>query len=98
MKLLNSNSENPYLLWDNGTRAELQDFLETQKQSRRFAADPADPAEQANITASFSYSAHATELRVGDVFLRLYNQQPSFQIDVSFIVLFQKYNQFFHQL
>lgn len=81
LKLLNSNSQNPYLLWDNGTRAELLDFLETQKQSRRFAADPADPAEQANITASFSYSAHASELRVGDVFLRLYNEQPNFQID-----------------
>lgn len=83
LKLLNSNTQNPYILWDNGTRAELQDFLETQKQSRRFAADPADPAEQENVTASFAYSVHASELRVGDVFLRLYNEQPNFQIEVT---------------
>ena len=31
LKLLNSNSENPYLMWDNATRAELLDFLEKQQ-------------------------------------------------------------------
>jgi len=33
LKLLNSNSENPYLIWNNGTRAELMEFLEEQQQS-----------------------------------------------------------------
>ena len=32
MKLLNSNSENPYLIWNNGTRAELLEFLEGQQE------------------------------------------------------------------
>lgn len=32
LKLLNSNSENPYLIWNNGTRAELLEFLEIQQE------------------------------------------------------------------
>ena len=33
LKILNSNTENPYLIWDNRTRAELIQYLETQQQS-----------------------------------------------------------------
>uniref|UniRef100_A0A8C7UDY3 J domain-containing protein n=1 Tax=Oncorhynchus mykiss TaxID=8022 RepID=A0A8C7UDY3_ONCMY len=33
LKLLNSNSENPYLIWNNGTRAELLEFLEAQQEA-----------------------------------------------------------------
>ena len=33
LKTLNSNSENPYLIWDNRTRAELTKYLEEQQQS-----------------------------------------------------------------
>ena len=33
LKLLNSNVESPYLIWDNGTRAELTDFLENERTS-----------------------------------------------------------------
>ena len=29
--MLNSNTENPYLIWDNATRGELNEFLETQQ-------------------------------------------------------------------
>lgn len=32
LKVLNSNSENPYLIWNNGTRAELLEFLEHQQE------------------------------------------------------------------
>ena len=31
LKLLTSNSENPYLVWNNGTRSELVNFLEEQR-------------------------------------------------------------------
>lgn len=31
LKLLTSNTRNPYLIWDNGTRAQLVDFLEYQR-------------------------------------------------------------------
>ncbi|KAK2561616.1 DnaJ-like protein subfamily C member 13 [Acropora cervicornis] len=45
LKLLNSNSENPYLIWDNATRAELIEFLEKEQLRKiktapiKFAAD-----------------------------------------------------------
>jgi len=34
LKLLNSNSENPLLIWDNSTRAELTEFLATEQQNK----------------------------------------------------------------
>jgi len=34
LKLLNSNTENPLLIWDNGTRAELTEFLATEQQNK----------------------------------------------------------------
>ena len=33
LKLLNSNTEDPYLIWDNATRAELLDFVERHRAS-----------------------------------------------------------------
>ena len=33
LKLLNSNTENPYLIWDNRTRAELTKYLEDQQKA-----------------------------------------------------------------
>jgi len=71
------------LIWDNGTRAELRDFLEAQRSTRRFAADPTDLADEAALSDAFSYSAHAKELVVGEIFLRIYNQQPTYPIEVS---------------
>lgn len=75
MKILNTNSETPYLIWNNGTREELKDFLETQRTSR----EQVDP----NITNEFSYSAHSGELRIGGIFIRIYNQQPTYPIEVK---------------
>lgn len=77
LKTLNSNSETPYLVWDNGTRAELIDFLETQRSGR----DEVDPT----VGASFTYSSHSGELRIGGIFIKIYNQQPTFPIHVSTI-------------
>ncbi|XP_023328115.1 dnaJ homolog subfamily C member 13 [Eurytemora carolleeae] len=76
LKLLNSNSENPYLVWNNGTRSELTQFLEEQRDSavRRGESDPAFGAE-------FKYSAHINELVVGTVYLRIYNLNPTFSLE-----------------
>lgn len=77
MKLLNSNTKNPYIVWDNGTRAELAEFLETERTSivRRGTCDPA-------FGADMKYSAHKDELVVGNIFVRIYNEQPEFQLEV----------------
>lgn len=80
LKILNSNSETPYLVWDNGTRAELMDFLETQRSGR----DEVDPT----IGTSFAFSSHSGELKIGGIFIRIYNQQPTYPVNVSRIPQF----------
>uniref|UniRef100_A0A4W4F3A4 J domain-containing protein n=1 Tax=Electrophorus electricus TaxID=8005 RepID=A0A4W4F3A4_ELEEL len=76
LKLLNSNSENPYLIWNNGTRAELLEFLEAQQESniKRGECDKSFGAE-------FVFSEHGKELIVGEIFVRVYNEQPAFPLE-----------------
>ena len=76
LKMLTSNSENPYLVWNNGTRAELTGFLEEQRDSavRRGESDPAFGAE-------FKFTQHTNELVVGTVYLRIFNSNPTFPLD-----------------
>lgn len=62
------------MVWDNGTRAELTDFLETQRSGRGDI--------DISVGAEFKYSAHSGELRIGDIFIKIYNQQPTYQINV----------------
>uniref|UniRef100_A0A6I8R119 DnaJ heat shock protein family (Hsp40) member C13 n=1 Tax=Xenopus tropicalis TaxID=8364 RepID=A0A6I8R119_XENTR len=77
LKMLNSNTESPYLLWNNGTRAELLEYLESQQESmvRRGDCD-------VSYGADFVYSEHSKELIVGDIFVRIYNEQPTFQLEL----------------
>ncbi|XP_026104621.1 dnaJ homolog subfamily C member 13-like isoform X4 [Carassius auratus] len=76
LKLLNSNSENPYLIWNNGTRAELMEFLEEQQESsiKRGECDKSFGSE-------FLFSEHRKELIVGEIFVRVYNEQPVFPLE-----------------
>ena len=75
LKLLNSNTRNPYIVWDNSTRAELTDFIEEERTSsvRRGTCDPSFGAE-------FKFSAHKDQLVVGNIFVKIYNEQPDFQV------------------
>ncbi|KHJ91671.1 hypothetical protein OESDEN_08459, partial [Oesophagostomum dentatum] len=72
LKTLNSNTENPYLIWDNGTRAEVLEFVERHRTSREQTSEL--------FGAEFQLSIHAKELIVGDIFVRIYNEQPTFQL------------------
>ncbi|XP_043082003.1 dnaJ homolog subfamily C member 13-like isoform X3 [Puntigrus tetrazona] len=76
LKLLNSNSETPYLIWNNGTRAELVEFLEEQQESniKRGECDRSFGSE-------FLFSEHGKELIVGEIFVRVYNEQPAFPLE-----------------
>ena len=88
--------ESPYLIWDNGTRAELTEFLESERTStvRRGTCDPSFGSE-------FKFTAHKDEIIVGNIFIRIYNQQPMFQLEVfnlfvvflSFMFRFSKRSQ-----
>ncbi|XP_055606556.1 dnaJ homolog subfamily C member 13 isoform X2 [Uranotaenia lowii] len=79
LKLLNSNSRNPYLIWDNGTRAQLMDFLEFQRTnaSKEQYEDVSDIYE---VVKTFSFDAHRDELKIGGIFIRIYNEMPTFPI------------------
>ncbi|CAB3410631.1 unnamed protein product [Caenorhabditis bovis] len=72
LKILNSNLENPYMIWDNGTRAEVLEFVERHRTSN-------EPSSEL-FGAEFELSVHAKELIVGDIFVRIYNEQPTFPL------------------
>ncbi|KAL4635478.1 hypothetical protein GN956_G14292 [Arapaima gigas] len=76
LKLLNSNSENPYLIWNNSTRAELLEFLEGQQESivKRGECDKSFGSE-------FVFTDHGKELIVGEIFVRVYNEQPAYPLE-----------------
>lgn len=57
MKILTSNTRNPYLIWDNGTRAQLLDFLEQQR-SASVKETFEDIAEIHELVAQFEFDAH----------------------------------------
>ena len=77
LKILNSNCSNPYLIWDNGTRAELNEYLETKRQERLNGNDSLE-----HDFNDFKYSVHAGELIIGEIFVKIYNEQPNFPIEV----------------
>eukprot|EP00039_Didymoeca_costata_P023981 m.8876 g.8876 ORF g.8876 m.8876 type:complete len:2271 (-) comp3968_c0_seq1:482-7294(-) len=75
LKELNLNSENPYLIWDNATRAELIDFLEKQQEDH-IKNGESDPS----FGCDFTFSAHRDELNLARVFVRIYNLQSSYPL------------------
>jgi len=74
LTLLTTNSETPYLLWHNGTRQELKTFLDEMQSPQ---------AESELFGAEFRFEAYAEELVIGDIFVRLFIQQPAFQLAVG---------------
>uniref|UniRef100_A0A183C1S2 J domain-containing protein n=1 Tax=Globodera pallida TaxID=36090 RepID=A0A183C1S2_GLOPA len=75
LKLLNSNTEDPYLIWDNSTRAELLDFVDKHRNSHENTSEL--------FGAEFKLSVYAAELVVGEIFVRIYNTQPEFKLLIS---------------
>ncbi|XP_005092836.1 dnaJ homolog subfamily C member 13 isoform X2 [Aplysia californica] len=76
LKVLNSNSENPYLIWDNATRAQLCEYLADQQQ-RMIKTGECDPS----YGSDFVFEIHAKELIVGEIFVRIFNEQPTFPME-----------------
>ncbi|KAK6624832.1 hypothetical protein RUM44_011696 [Polyplax serrata] len=76
LKILNSNSQNPYLLWDNSTRAQLLEYLENQRTNRLniISSEP-------SCGSDFQCTAYSNELKVGDIYLRLFNEQTTFPLE-----------------
>lgn len=79
LKILNSNIRNPYLIWDNGTRMQLTDFLEYQR-TRSSKEQYEDITNILELVSDFVYDAHKDELQIGGIFIRIYNEMPTFPI------------------
>ncbi|XP_037954363.1 dnaJ homolog subfamily C member 13 isoform X2 [Teleopsis dalmanni] len=79
LKMLTSNTRNPYLIWDNGTRAQLLDFLEQQRTSS-VKETYEDITQMYEVVKTFEFDAHKDELQIGGVFIRIYNEMPTFPI------------------
>ncbi|CAN7988684.1 unnamed protein product [Ixodes hexagonus] len=76
--LLTANTHSPYLIWDNGTRQELRDYLKTQQRSMVRSGECDE-----SRGADFVYSAHKDELVIGEVFVCVYNEQPTFPLEAT---------------
>ncbi|CAF0754857.1 unnamed protein product [Brachionus calyciflorus] len=77
LKLMNSNSRNPYLLWDNATRAELKAYLENEREEFYKKGESSDP----HLGALFKYSVLEKELTIGDVYIKIYNEIPMYTLE-----------------
>jgi DnaJ family protein C protein 13 len=76
LKLLNSNQEQPYLVWDNSCRQELIDKMDETRDYLVKNEYKLDVDRFGNPT-EFRFSAHRNELIIGEVFVRVYNLQPT---------------------
>ncbi|XP_024029794.1 dnaJ homolog subfamily C GRV2 isoform X1 [Morus notabilis] len=72
---LNTNLESPEIIWNSSTRAELLKFVDQQR-----ASQSPDGSYDLKETLDFMYKALSKELYVGNVYLRVYNDQPEFEI------------------
>jgi DnaJ family protein C protein 13 len=76
LKLFNSNTRNPYLIWNNITRAELTAFIEHEREYLYKYGQ----VEDVDFGLKFKYDSLTNELIIGDVYVRVYNEQPTYQL------------------
>lgn len=76
LKMLNSNIENPYFIWNNNSRAELLTYIQQQEKELLRSGVCMDES----FGAQFVYSSHKEELIISDIFVRIYNTQPNFSL------------------
>ncbi|XP_008800082.2 dnaJ homolog subfamily C GRV2 [Phoenix dactylifera] len=72
---LNANLESPEIIWNSSTRAELLKFVDQQR-----ASLGPDGSYDLTESHSFAYVALSKELHVGNVYLRVYNNQSDYEI------------------
>ncbi|XP_050125282.1 dnaJ homolog subfamily C GRV2-like isoform X3 [Malus sylvestris] len=72
---LNNNLESPEIIWNSSTRAELLKFVDQQR-----ASQGPDGSYDMKDSHLFGYKALSKELYVGNVYLRVYNNQPDSEI------------------
>ena len=77
LKLMNSNTQNPTLIWDNSTRAELRDYLKHEREHLYKKGECADEF----LGQRFKFSIFEKELSIGDIYVRIYNEMPTYPLE-----------------
>ncbi|CAN8246994.1 unnamed protein product [Cochlearia groenlandica] len=72
---LNTNLETPEIIWNSATRSELLNFVEEQR-----ACQGTDGSYDLQTAQSFAYEALSKEVYIGNVYLKVYNDQPDSEI------------------
>ncbi|XP_072986827.1 dnaJ homolog subfamily C GRV2 [Typha latifolia] len=72
---INANLESPEIIWNSSTRGELLKFVDQQR-----ASHGPDGSYDLTESHSFTFQALSKELHVGNVYLRVYNNQPDYEI------------------
>ncbi|CAL9076451.1 unnamed protein product [Musa textilis] len=93
---LNANLETPEIIWNSSTRAELLKFVDQQRANQR-----PDGSYDLLESQSFTYQALSKELHVGNVYLRVYNDQPDYEIsepEVFSVALLKYISELVHTL
>jgi len=76
LKLMNSNTQNPNLIWDNSTRTELRAYLENE----RDYLYKKGVCQDEFLGQRFTFSVFEKELIIGDIYARIYNEMPSYNL------------------
>ncbi|KAH7286770.1 hypothetical protein KP509_32G022100 [Ceratopteris richardii] len=72
---LNSNLESPEIIWNSSTRGELLKYVDKQRVSQC-----QDGSYDMTEATSFNYKSLSKELHIGEVYLRVYNEQPDYEL------------------
>lgn len=67
------------MIWDNANRAQLIDFLEYQR-LRSTKEQYEDITDIDDIVNEFKFDAHRDELQIGGIYIRIYNEMPTYSI------------------
>ncbi len=76
LKMMNSNTQNPSLIWDNTTRAELRAYLENERDYLYKKGECQDEF----LGQRFTNSVFEKELVIGDIYARIYNEMPAYNL------------------
>ena len=76
LRLLNSASETPYLIWNGSLRAELLEFVTTRLQAS-YKEPGSAPLEDA---VALVYDGLKPELKVGSIYVRVYAEHPTYPL------------------
>lgn len=76
LKVLSNNTESPILMWNDGTRAQLLDYL-AEQQRLHIRSGESDPS----FGAAYVHESHAKELVIGGIFVKIYNRQSDFPLE-----------------